>query len=140
MTTHNILMAAAEGGDVPVVRSTYFTDTVAGSGKTKTVPTGAVYMRVAVIGGGGGGNNSGGAGGGGCAATKIIPASTITYTVGDGGTAGNNGGDSTATFTGYSLVGGGGKAYTTSGNGGTASGGDYNFTGGTCNSVTFCFL
>lgn len=123
---------------MPIIRSTIFTDSVPGSGKTKTPPTGATYMRVAIVGGGGGGSTGGyGSGGGGCAATKIVPASTITYTIGSGGTGNvsasscTDGQNSTATFTGYSLVGGGGKkGVAPNAAGGTATGGDYNYAGG----------
>lgn len=126
MTTRDILMAAAEGGDVPIVRSEYFSDIVPGVGKTKTPPTGAAFMRVALVGAGGSRGGSptvyGGAGGG-CAATKIVPASTITYTL-------DNLASSTATFSGYSLTAGKGSNGGSGTAGGSGTGGDYNFTGG----------
>jgi hypothetical protein len=120
-------------------RSTYIRIVTAGGGML-TPPANAKYMRVAVIGGGGGGQVSGatnamsgyGGGGGGCAATKIIPAAVINYTVGAGGVGGigagtvANGKNSTASFAGYSLVGGAGVPRF----GGVGSGGDYNFKGG----------
>jgi len=108
-------------------------------------PANAKYMRVAVIGGGGGGrasnSNFGGGGGGGCAASKLVPACPISYTLGAGGaavagvsaipTAASNGGDSTAIFAGRVLVGGGGTVGGSgAGQGGIGSGGDYNHSGG----------
>lgn len=116
-------------------RSTY-TRTVSGSG-TLNPPTGAVAMRVAVVGGGGGGrltvlgSQCGGGGGGGCAASKIVIAGSVSYAIGSGG-SGSAGGNTTASFGEYSLVGGGGgfPASGVGGAGGTGSGGDYNYTGG----------
>lgn len=99
-------------------------------------PQGAKMMRVAVI-GASGGVASGlqrGAGGGGCAASKIVPACPISYYIGSGGIAANtpnDGESSTASFYGYLLVGGGGIGNrNTTPSGGIASGGDYNYTGG----------
>lgn len=131
---------AAAGGEILFTRST-FSRIVSGSG-TLNPPTGAVAMRVAVIGGGGGGGANGyacGGAGGGCAATKIVPASAITYSIGQGGlgsitynTSAPNGGNTTASFAGYSLIGGGGEGGKHNRNsvGGTGSGGDYSFSGG----------
>lgn len=121
-------------------RSTY-TRIVSGEG-VLIPPQGARLMRVAVIGAGGSGSyvtsgNGGGGGGGGCAASKIVSAAPIAYSIGIGGasrsTLGNgfNGGDTTVSFGSYQLVGQGGRAGTTSGGlGGSGFGGDYNFTGG----------
>lgn len=106
-----------------------------GSG-TITPPTGATLMRVAAIGGGGGGKTGTGAyeryggGGGGCAASKIVQAASISYSVGAGGGNYADGANTTASWTGRSLTGGGGKGAHNAGSGGTASGGDYNFSGG----------
>lgn len=130
--------------------STY-TRIVSGSG-VLIPPQGAKMMRVAVIGGGGGGlgSNSGGSyaaaggGGGGCAASKIVPVSPIAYAIGGGGVGGitwgvpaGAGGDTTASFPGYLLIGrggaGGGATPVLEGQG---SGGDYNFTGGTPRYIT----
>lgn len=147
--TYGTKGAPAVGGGVPglpqriqATQSTY-TRIVSGSG-VLIPPQNAVYMRVAVIGGGGGGRgtstsgNKYAGGGGGCAASKIVAASPVAYSIGAGGdgrlgTSGNgtNGGDTTASFAGYKLVGGGGTGgTTTSGAGGVGSGGDYNFNGG----------
>jgi hypothetical protein len=91
-------------------------------------PANAKYMRVAVVGAGGTGYAVNGGAGGGCAATKIVPASPIQYTV--GAAALFNGASSTASFTGYTLVGGGGGGYTSGNIVGVGSGGDYNYNGG----------
>lgn len=134
--------APAVGGGAPGLpsrkqadQSTY-TRIVSGSG-VLIPPQGAKMMRVACIGGGGGGNvsattaNVGWAGGGGgCAASKIVPAVPISYSIGAAGTYNVNGGDTIADFSGYHLVGGGGKSGSNSPNGGVGSGGDYNFNGG----------
>ena len=105
----------------------------AGSG-TILPPANAKYMRVAAIGTGGAGYAVGSSGtqasgsGAGCAASKIVPASPISYTI--SATSGSN---TTATFPGYSLVGGGGlSGFNGSGVqlGGIGVGGDYNFQGG----------
>lgn len=115
-------------------RST-FSRIVTGSG-TLTPPTGAIGMRVAVIGGGGSGllltSDQCGGGGGGCAASNIVLAEDITYSIGAGGVS-SSGGNTTASFTGYSLIGAGGQLGTSThgGYGGTGTGGDHNFTGGT---------
>ena len=108
--------------------STIWTDTTPGGPKTKSPPSGASYMRFFITGGGSDNlDNTNQGGGAGCAATKIIPASTITYTLGAGSLVYTTPGEpSYATVSGYSLVANGG-AYRT---GGTASGGDYNFSGG----------
>ena len=114
-----------QGSQCGFTHSTY-SRIVSGSG-TLNPPADAVAMRVAVIGGGGGG----------CAASNIVPASVITYVIGTGGAGATSpssptdGGNTTATFTGYSLVGGGGGSSTSlAPSGGSASGGDYNFSGG----------
>jgi len=74
------------------------TDNTPGVGKTFNVPAGVTSVTAAVWGAGGGGggssaNGSGGNGGGGGGATSltfsVLPAQTITYTVGTGGTAGS---------------------------------------------------
>lgn len=133
-----------QGGQCGFSHST-FSRIVSGSG-TLNPPADAVAMRVAVIGAGGSGRvapsgsgNSGGGGGGGCAASKIVTAVPIQYTIGVGGAArpgggktnGYSGTNTTAAFGSYVLVGGGGGGGTTvAGPGGVASGGDYNFDGG----------
>lgn len=113
----------------------------AGSGSIYP-PIGAKSMRVAAIGGGGGSTSgafssyaSGGGGGGGCAASKIVPASVINYTVGNGGSAGvpgSPGQDTIAVFLNYTLIGGGGSGGVTNTTvaGGLGRGGDYNWQGG----------
>lgn len=97
---------------------------------TITPPANAKYMRVAAIGAGGttNGVNSGGAGGGGCAASKIVPAAPISYSIISADPA--EGGGTVAVFPGYRLFGGRGST-NASRTGGTASGGDYNYSGGT---------
>ena len=130
MSATDILMAAA-GGDVLFTQSTITRVVTAGSG-TLTPPVGAVGMRVAVVGAGATPSFSPNiyAGGGGCAASKIVPAASIAYTVGAASTFGN-GENSTAVFPGYSLVGGGGvRSSVIAGTGGIGSGGDYNYNGG----------
>ena len=111
-----------------LVTSTRTRIVIAGSG-TVAVPTGAIAMRVAVIGAGGGSvANTGGGSGGGCAASKIVGADTVSYTIGSS-LANNNGGDSIASFGSYTLTGGGGTSGSTI-TGGIGSGGDYNYNGG----------
>ena len=107
-----------------------FTRIVTPGSGTVNPPSGARFMRVAVVGGGGGavGGTGGGGGGGGCAASKMVVASSVSYTVGAGGSS-SDGGDSIAIFPGYRLFAGGGKSGSTR-SGGTASGGDYNSAGG----------
>jgi hypothetical protein len=110
-------------------QSVNFTRIVTAGSGTIVPPANAKYMRVAAIGGGGSGNSNGG-GGGGCAASKIVPASPIAYAVGLGGQSGNSGGNTTASFGGYALIGGGGSGGNGTGSGGAGAGGDYNFSGG----------
>ena len=135
MSAIDILLAAA-GGEEMFTRST-FTRIVTGSG-TLNPPTGAKAMRVAAIGAGGGGyritgnNLSAGGGGGGCAASKIVKATPIVYSIGVGGAnTGADGGDTTAQFLSYNLIGGGGLGGLNAAPlGGSGSGGDYNYSGG----------
>lgn len=123
-----------------------------------TVPTGARWLKVTVVGagGGGGGTNStagtSGAGAGGGAGATVVktitnPTGPYSYTVGtggNGGTAGTNDGSSggTSSFSTLTANGGaGGRGATSSsaptgvygngtqGIGGTGSGGDYSITG-----------
>lgn len=108
----------------------------AGSG-TIVPPANAKYMRVAVIGPGGSGRDFCAGGGGGCAASKIVPAAPISYTVGAAVlfSVGTNGlgTPSVAVFPGYRLEATSGQSATTGGvlgPGGVGSGGDYNFSGG----------
>lgn len=126
-------------------RSTYTYVTSPGSG-TISVPTGATLMRVAAIGAGGAGHYGTGSyaryggGGGGCAASKTVQASSISYTVGTGGSSsGASGGNTTASFTGYTLTGYGGSGASANGAGGSASGGDYNYAGGTADGTYFAW-
>lgn len=116
-------------GDIKVEYSEY-TRIVSGSG-TLEPPAGAKAMRVAVIGGGAAGSNERGGGGGGCAATRIVKAEAITYSIGAGGVSSGDidGSDTTATFGIYALVGGGATGATR----GSSSGGDYNYLGGNGN-------
>lgn len=139
VSSANLIMAAL--GEKMFTHSTY-TTVYSGSGVI-TPPVGAKAMRVAAIGAGGriasGSFSYPGGGGGGCAASKIVPASPITYSVGAGGNATIfEGGNTTAQFTGYNLVGGGGKSVAVNNGvspGGVGTGGDYNFSGGAGNVV-----
>ena len=111
------------------------------SSGTFTVPAGVTKVKVTVVGGGAGGrtaNNSTAQGGGGSggAAIKVItgltPGGTVTVTVGTGGAANTDG--VTSSFGAYcSATGGFSPAFAGPGGGGaggTATGGDINFTGG----------
>ncbi len=129
-------------------RST-FTRIVSGSG-TLNPPTGARAMRVAVIGAGGSGfaqtinattRAVHGGFGGGCAASKIVLAQPIDYTIGDGGIApaigatGKAGGDTTASFGSTTLIGPGGPGGSLIASSSSAfapmpNTGDYNFRAG----------
>jgi hypothetical protein len=102
-------------------------------GTSLTPPLGAKFMRVAAIGPGGDGGaaSTTGGGGGGCAATKIVPASAITFSIGVSGRG--TGTPTTASFNGYNLVGGAGGTGSPE-SGGVGSGGDFNFAGGTASS------
>lgn len=145
------------GTDVSVGYPTRFVLT---SGTSWSKPAGlkAAYFEAVGAGGAGGGaasasagNHSCGAGGGagGTAKALVLAAnipSTVTYAIGAAGTgvsaaAGNNGGNTTITLTSTTLTGnGGGGGQSTilaasgfgpaPGAGGTATGGDANFTGG----------
>lgn len=130
-------------------RSTIYTSGT----NTFTVPTGVTALKVTVIGGGGGGGGaraiacSTGAGGGGGGAgmairwiTGLTPGSTITATVGAGGTAGAStptagGSGGTSSFGAYaSATGGSGGAAGnetsgTAGGHGTGSSGNINLPG-----------
>lgn|GEM_PF-4745015 len=89
-------------------------------------PANAKYMRVAAIGAGGYVIATlGGSGGGGCAASKIVPASSISYSITASDTANTIGG-TTASFPGYQLFG----QKSPGGLGGVGRGGDYNYSGG----------
>jgi hypothetical protein len=108
--------------------------TISGDTTTGTLfpPSGARFMRVAVVGGGGGSDNAvSGGGGGGCAASKIVSSMPISYFIGAGGIEAI-GGNSTAVFGTYSLIGSGGGAggVGAGGVGGDGIGGDYNYSGG----------
>lgn len=111
------------------------------SNGTFTVPAGITKVKVTVVGGGAGGRSATnstpqGGGGSGGAAIKIItgltPGGTVTVTVGTGGAANTDG--VTSSFGAYcSATGGLSPAFGgpgNGGNGGTATGGDINFTGG----------
>ena len=137
--TLKLMMGAASSADVFFTRST-MAQVTSGSG-TLSMPTGAVGMRVAAVGAGGKGGtypsvdengnpitvNRGGRGGN-CAATNIVDADDITYSIGADGIS--YGGSTTASWTGYTLT-------ATGGNGGngdvspdTLGGGDFTFSGG----------
>ncbi len=119
-----------------------------------TVPADVSRILVSVLGGGGSGGGGGGAyyrgggggGGGYCdAIVNVVPAQIYTVVVGAGGAAqasssgtfqGITGGSSSFSGNGINLVGGGGQGGGGQGigpnpaTGGTASGGDTNYTGG----------
>jgi len=110
---------------------------------TFTIPAGVTKVKVTVVGGGGGGrtassSTSQGGGGSGGAAIKVItgltPGGTVAVTVGTGGAANTNG--ATSSFGAYCSATGGVSPGVFSNNpgpggaGGTATGGDINFTGG----------
>lgn len=136
-----------------------FVALTSGTGLTYTPPSGCRALKVTCVGGGGGGGGVdgqgtstvaiGGFGGGGGTVIKWITsiASSYTYTIGAGGTAGtptaNGGAGGTTTFvgTGVSLSAAGGSggsfevgtaanASSTPGTGGAGTGGDINITGG----------
>lgn len=115
------------------------------SGTSRTVPTGATSMKAWVIGGGGGGtegancNNSsecdGGYGGEAVKTYTVVGGNTVTYTIGTGGAGGSggtsaaNGTNSTLTYSGVTITGGGGTRGDSGTCGlpyGTGSGGDFN--------------
>ena len=113
---------------------------------TFTVPAGVTKVKVTVVGGGAGGrtatnSTSQGGGGSGGAAIKVItgltPGGTVAVTVGTGGAANTNG--VTSSFGAYCSATGGVSPSVFSNNpgpggaGGTATGGDINFTGGAGN-------
>lgn len=142
--TQSIVTTAAHSGGFP-----------SNSTGTYTTPTGAILLKVTLIGSGGGGGGcssstgaagAGGGGGGGGAVVAYIssPASTYSYTaaaIAAGGTAGansgTNGNNSTfSTFTAGGGLGGGGSSASTvidvdgqGGGGGSASGGTVNIGG-----------
>ena len=113
------------------------------SSGTFTIPASVTKVKVTVVGGGAGGRSATnstaqGGGGAGGAAIKVItgltPGGTVTVTVGAGGAADTTGG--TSSFGAYcSATGGLSPAFGAGppgggGAGGTATGGDINFTGG----------
>lgn len=100
-----------------------------GASGTWNTPPGALSLSVDVYGGGAGGDSSGNSGGGGAFVRKAIasPAESYSYVVGDGGTSGNQGNQSSFSGGSDSLIAAGG---TVGGSGGSASGGDINNTGG----------
>jgi len=144
-TGNPLARAATTGGGGSVLisqttTSTYEDITTAGAG-TYTIPATAVYARVIAVGGGGGSNSGSiypGGAGGGCAATKVFATEgkeiEVSYTVGAAGALNTDGGDTTVSVLGYSLTAEGGQAgqspNSTAAQGGGASGGDFNFTGG----------
>lgn len=101
-----------------------------------TVPDDVGSILVRMVGGGGGGwggafaGNGGGGGGAGGFCEKHIngPTSPITITIGAGGAAGTDGGDTV--FGAYMTAGGGKGSSGTGGEGGTCTGGDLNLKGG----------
>ena len=125
------------------------------SSGTFTVPTNCTDVYIEAIGGGGGGGravepsfwtpnhaSTGAGGGGGAYARKHVtsPSGNYTITIGAGGGSAAAGSATTVTGTGCNISAGGGQpgssdvngigATGTGGNGGTAAGGDVNYTGG----------
>jgi hypothetical protein len=109
------------------------------SSGTFEVPPGVTEITVEVWGAGGGGatNNqaAGGGGGGGYARSIIVvtPGDSFNYIIGQGGTPGNNGEDSSFDVFDVTIIGGGGLtgSSSTGGNGGIGTGGnETNLNGG----------
>ena len=123
------------------------------SNGTFTVPSNCTQLYIEAVGAGGGGGNAakpstsvatrtGTGGGGGAYARKHVtnPSGSYTITIGIGGGAAAAGGATTVTGTGCNITAGGGQPGSSNingvgttgngGNGGTAIGGDDNFTGG----------
>jgi hypothetical protein len=113
--------SAPSWSDVGVVKITTLT-----SGTSYTVPAGVTKILVEVVGGGGGGGNAnnsnsengrgsaGGGGGGGGYTRKLLsvtPSTSISYSIGSGGTAETNGGQTTFNST---IIANGGAAGTAS--------------------------
>lgn len=94
------------------------------------VPEDVGSILVRMVGGGGGGASGAGGGGGGgfCERHIVAPTTPINITVGAGGIAGANGGDTI--FGTYMTAGGGLAGSTAGGEGGTCTGGDINLKGG----------
>jgi hypothetical protein len=125
-----------------VVRPGFVTIHNAGSSGVETVPTGASFVTIAVVGAGGGGSAGssvagGGGGGGGGAFSVSVPVSaneTFNFSVALGGAGGALGGATPANTTVMgngalasvvlTALGGGGASGPTGGIGGTASGGN----------------
>jgi hypothetical protein len=113
------------------------------SGASYTIPAGATTMKAWVVGAGGGSSDYSG-GGGGCAfKTWSVAAGTVSYSVASAVAqyqASTNGGDTTCTYDGVTITGGGGKSQSNGRGGGTFSGGDGGENGnvgiGTQGSVT----
>lgn len=101
-----------------------------------TVPAGVTSIDFLLIGGGGGGCSAGGGGAGGGGGSRrrtghaVTSGEVINYTVGAGGAADSNGGDST-----FDAITAGGGQGSTSGTGGTGGTGDY--TGGVGGDAVF---
>lgn len=142
------VVSTAESTDTsPTAGSQVFVLT---SGTSWTVPAGVTSIKVWAVGAGGGGGGSngndsragGGGGGGGVAYRQFTVSSgqAISYVVGSPGTGGSNsndgnkGGNTTVTVSGTTIRGEGGDKGrfndNSNSNGGTASGGTTNVTGG----------
>lgn len=113
---------------MPLV-TTYGTPAAA---QTHTFGVDRTWYRVTVTGGGGGGalNDSGGSAAGTTIFTAPINEATAIFTVGAGGSEGQNGEDSTWVTNGASLVGGAGNAVGINVESGVGTGGDINIRGG----------
>jgi hypothetical protein len=99
------------------------------TGTSYSIPAGATTMKAWAVGAGGGWNSNAGAGGVSYK-TWSISGGTVAYTVGLTNTIGNPGGDTTVTYSGTTITGGGGKGSYNGSTGGTFSGGDGGANGG----------
>jgi hypothetical protein len=125
----------ATGGTITVGSGyTYHTFTAGGT----FTPTANISADVLVIaGGGGGGTYSGGGGGGGAGGVLLLSNQSLTngtgytVTIGSGGSANTNGGDSQFGALTAAVGGGRGGSGSVGGNGGSGGGGGDSFNGGT---------
>ena len=143
-STGRVSAVASGAASHPTARITSFT-----ADGTWTAPSGVTRAKFTIVGGGGGGYGVGwgsteyrGGGGGGTAivSAAVTPSTGYSITVGSGGTTGNYGtaavagGDSTVVVGATTYTGGGGvrggDSASLYGDGGTATNGDVNITGG----------
>ncbi|MCX6812715.1 MAG: DUF2341 domain-containing protein [Candidatus Berkelbacteria bacterium] len=124
---------ATDGTGGTITHSGGYTIHTFSAGGTFTPPTGLTSVAALVVAGGGSGGNgrAGGGGAGGLISNSSFAVSTQAYTitVGDGGTSGNNGGNSV--FSSLTAI-GGGKGNAIGGNGssgGSGGGAGVNYSG-----------